>query len=148
VALATVGCDRVTKHVAASSLAGGASHSFWGNTVWIGYVENTGGFLSLGAGLPDPARSILFTWGTGLVLLGMAVFVITGRLRELPAVGLTLFVAGGFSNWVDRALTGRVVDFLNVGVGSLRTGVFNIADMAIMAGALIVAAGELRRGKG
>jgi signal peptidase II len=29
------------------------------------------------------------------------------------------------------------VDFLNVGIGSLRTGIFNVADMAIMAGVII-----------
>ena len=34
---------------------------------------------------------------------------------------------------------GAVVDFLNVGIGPLRTGVFNVADMAIMAGAGLLA---------
>jgi signal peptidase II len=38
---------------------------------------------------------------------------------------------------LDRARNGgHVVDFLNVGVGPLRTGVFNVADVAIVAGAL------------
>jgi signal peptidase II len=31
-----------------------------------------------------------------------------------------------------------VTDFLNVGIGNLRTGIFNIADMAIMTGALLL----------
>jgi signal peptidase II len=143
VALATVGCDRVTKHIAMTSLAGTPARSYWADTLWIGYTENTGGFLSLGAELPEVARRVLFTWGTGLVLLGIAAVVIRGRLRTAAAIGLTLFVAGGLSNWIDRAMTGRVVDFLNIGIGSLRTGVFNVADMAIMAGAVVVAIGEL-----
>jgi signal peptidase II len=43
------------------------------------------------------------------------------------------------SNLVDRLLYGgRVTDFLNVGIGSLRTGIFNLADMAILAGALLL----------
>lgn len=54
-ALTTVGCDRVTKHVAATMLAGTPGHSYLANTVWVGYVENPGGFLSLGAGLPPAA---------------------------------------------------------------------------------------------
>jgi signal peptidase II len=33
---------------------------------------------------------------------------------------------------------GRVTDFLNVGIGSFRTGIFNLADMAILAGALLL----------
>jgi signal peptidase II len=40
---------------------------------------------------------------------------------------------------IDRLLYhGRVTDFLNVGIGSLRTGIFNLADMAILAGALLL----------
>jgi signal peptidase II len=60
-------------------------------------------------------------------------------------VGLALFVAGGISNWIDRATNGSVVDFLNIGVGWLRTGVFNVADVAIMLGAGIFVLAELRR---
>jgi signal peptidase II len=41
---------------------------------------------------------------------------------------------------------GSVVDFLNVGIGPVRTGVFNVADMAIMLGAVLMVLGELQRG--
>jgi len=54
-------------------------------------------------------------------------------------VALALLAGGGTSNLLDRLLyDGRVTDFLNVGIGSLRTGIFNLADMAIMAGALLL----------
>jgi len=45
-----------------------------------------------------------------------------------------MFLAGGVSNLVDRIAMGRVIDFLNIGVGPVRTGIFNVADVAIMAG--------------
>ena len=35
---------------------------------------------------------------------------------------------------MDRLIHGSVVDFLNVGIGPVRTGVFNVADVAIMLG--------------
>jgi signal peptidase II len=38
-----------------------------------------------------------------------------------------------------------VIDFINVGVGPVRTGIFNVADMAIMLGIGILLAGEFRR---
>ena len=38
---------------------------------------------------------------------------------------------------VDRVVRGSVIDFMNVGVGPLRTGIFNVADMAILAGVAI-----------
>jgi signal peptidase II len=144
-ALTTVGCDRATKHIAATTLAGHPGQSYWGNLLWLGYTENTGAFLSLGAGLPQVLRSALFTWGTGILLLGLIVVAL--RARTWTALGLTLFVAGGLSNWFDRATAGHVVDFMNVGIGWLRTGVFNVADVAIMFGAALFVIGELRRNK-
>ena len=63
--------------------------------------------------------------------------VILARRRksnDLAKFGLTLFVAGGASNWIDRIMRGSVVDFLNVGVGPVRTGIFNVADVAIVLG--------------
>lgn len=142
--LGTIGCDRMTKHVASTVLSGTPSRSYLADTVWIGYVENPGGFLSLGAGLPPLARTIIFTGVTGLMLVGLAVVAVRRRLTGWPALGLALFVAGGASNWIDRVIHGSVVDFLNIGIGSLRTGVFNVADVAIMLGALIFAWGEFR----
>jgi signal peptidase II len=51
---------------------------------------------------------------------------------------VALFVAGGASNLVDRIAHGVVIDFMNVGIGPLRTGIFNVADVAIMLGAGIL----------
>ena len=57
----------------------------------------------------------------------------------LSLIGVALFVAGGASNLVDRIAYGMVIDFMNVGVGPVRTGIFNVADVAIMLGAGILA---------
>ena len=141
----TIGCDRVTKHVAATTLAGTAGHSFLADTVRLEYVENAGGFLSLGADLPVPARTAVFTIGSGLALVFLIGAAIRLRLNGWRLLGLALFVTGGASNWIDRALHGTVVDFINVGVGPVRTGIFNVADVAILFGAAIVLVAELRR---
>ena len=136
--LSTIGCDRATKHAATTMLAGAPSRSYLADTVRLVYVENAGGFLSLGAGLPSAVRTGLFTAGTGLLLCMLVVLAIRRRWDRLPTLGLALFVAGGASNWIDRVTRGSVVDFLSVGVGPVRTGVFNVADVAIMLGAGVV----------
>jgi len=143
---ATVSCDRATKHIAATTLAGVPSQSFLADTVRLHYVENTGGFLSLGADLPPAIRTGLFTVGTGLALFGLVAGAIAFRWTGWPLLGLTLFVAGGASNWVDRVAHGSVIDFINIGFGPIRTGIFNVADVAIMLGVSIVVVAELRRG--
>jgi signal peptidase II len=144
---ATVDCDRVTKYVARSSLDGRPARSFLADSVRFVYVENTGAFLSLGADWPAAARTAFFTVGSGVMLLALAAVAIRLRRSGWPAFGLTLLVAGGMSNWFDRAVWGSVVDFLSVGVGPLRTGIFNIADAAIMLGVGILGVCEFRRGK-
>jgi signal peptidase II len=60
-------------------------------------------------------------------------------------VATSLLVAGGLGNLVDRITRqGAVTDFLNIGVGQVRTGVFNVADLAIVLGvALLILSSRL-----
>jgi signal peptidase II len=108
------------------------------DTIRLEYVENTGGFLSLGASLPSSTRTMLFTLGTCVMLLALVGAAVRFRWRGWLLIGASLVVAGGASNWVDRLVQGSVVDFLNIGVGPLRTGIFNVADMAIMLGVAVL----------
>ena len=140
----TIGCDRVTKGLAAAALAGRPARSLLGDALRLEYAENTGAFLGWGADLPPRVRLTVFALAT---LLGLAVVTGLGRrLRHVPLAlfGLALFAAGSLSNLADRVAYGSVVDFLNVGVGPLRTGIFNVADVAILAGAALVVAGSGR----
>jgi signal peptidase II len=116
------------------TLAGTPGHSLFADVVRFVYAENAGGFLSLGADLPAPLRMALLTVATGIVLLVLIALALAGRWRGWQLAGLTLFVGGGVSNWFDRLFDGTVVDFLNVGIGPVRTGIFNVADVAIMIG--------------
>jgi signal peptidase II len=137
--VATIGCDRVTKRLATASLAGLPDRAFLGNTIRLGYAENAGGFLSLGAELPERARVAIFVVASGALLALVSFAIVRGQRNGGVLLGATLFLAGGASNWLDRVVHGSVVDFLNLGVGSFRTGIFNVADVAIMAGlALLV----------
>ncbi|CAM9923671.1 unnamed protein product, partial [Chrysoparadoxa australica] len=45
-----------------------------------------------------------------------------------------LFLGGGIANLLDRLVDGRVTDFIDVGVHSLRWPTFNLADMFIVMG--------------
>lgn len=143
---ATIGCDRVTKHVAATNLAGLPRQSFLADTVRLEYVENTGAFLGLGADWPAAVRTACFGVGNGLLLLLMIGLAVRRRWPTLALAGVALFVAGGSSNLLDRVARGSVIDFLNVGLGPVRTGIFNVADIAIMLGAVLVVFASYRAG--
>jgi signal peptidase II len=131
----TIGCDQVTKQIAADELGDGARHSLLYDSVRLQYAENPGAFLGLGAQLPQTIRTPLLAGAALLLLLGVAYALRDQRNMALPhRLGLYLILAAGFSNLWDRLLRGRVIDFLNIGVGPLRTGIFNVADVALMAG--------------
>ena len=142
--VATIGCDRVSKHIATAALAGQPGRSYLADAIRLEYVENTGGFLSLGANLPPTARTAVFTIGTGLVLLVLVGAAVRFRWHGWSGIGTGLVFAGGASNLVDRLFRGSVVDFMNIGVGPLRTGIFNVADMAIMVGIAALLLGQSR----
>lgn len=136
-ALVTVGCDQGTKALASLVLQDKPPQSFLAGLLRIGYVENTGAFLGLGSTLPEAWRTVLFTLGSGLLLGAFSLLLWRGGWAFHRKLGLVLLLAGGASNWVDRVLRGSVIDFLNVGVGGLRTGIFNVADMVILAGVAV-----------
>jgi signal peptidase II len=146
----TVGCDRVTKHFAEETLELVPQRSFLSDTVRLVYVENEGAFLALGAEWHPHVRKAIFTYGSGLLMLGVLITAIRLGWTGLAAVGTCLYLAGGMSNLADRIIRGSVIDFLNVGLGPIRTGIFNVADVAIMLGVSLIVVGlyrEERRGE-
>ena len=132
--------DQATKYTARHYLEGRGVYSYIGDTFRLVYSENTGAFLGLGATLPERVRTFIFS---GLVTVFLAGFLVyTLRSPHVTRTGFlasALIIGGGLSNLIDRLVNnGAVMDFMNVGIGSLRTGIFNIADMAIMLGAVML----------
>ena len=140
--LIAVGCDRVTKHLATTHLADKPALSYLGDTLRLEYAQNTGAFLGLGSRLPEPIRFGLFTVGVAAALTTILIVALIRRWHGFSLAGVVLLFAGGFSNLIDRVIQGSVVDFASVGIGSLRTGIFNIADVAIMLGGIFVVIGS------
>lgn len=135
--------DQLSKLWAVSALKGGPRYSFLGDSVRIIYAENTGAFLGMGQSLPDTWRFWILTAFVGLFLLGLLAFTLFSKELDTPSlIAMTLIFTGGLGNFIDRAANnGAVVDFLNMGIGGLRTGIFNIADVYIMVGAGLVIIG-------
>jgi len=147
VLLSCVGCDQVTKSIAVSHLPEMRTFSYFGDTLRLQLTYNPGAFLSLGHSLPEFLRHSIFTFGICFILLGALVFLLLSKSGTFAVVlAVSLFVAGGVGNLIDRIMHGgSVVDFLNIGIGPFRTGIFNIADVAIMGGAIVLFLATLRK---
>jgi signal peptidase II len=80
------------------------------------------------------------------MLLGLLAYALFAKAEAPFISALALVLAGGSSNLVDRFVNdGYVVDFINIGAGPIRTGIFNVADAAIAAGVLLILVHSWRR---
>jgi signal peptidase II len=137
IAAAVVGADLITKAVFERAFSDQPTLHLLGDTVRVGFVLNTGVFLSLGSALAPTTRFWLFVVGVGGVLaMLLGLTLRDARFRRPEVVAVAAIVGGGIGNLVDRVQLGAVRDFLNVGIGPLRTGIFNVADMAITFGGI------------
>ena len=134
--ISCLGCDQISKRVAKTTLEQAAPKTYLWETFRLQYAENSGAFLSLGSNLPKTVRTWLFTIISGALLIGLLIYIILNReLDRSHIFALSLILGGGASNLIDRIINdGKVIDFMNMGIGSLRTGIFNWADVVIMAG--------------
>jgi signal peptidase II len=144
---ACIGCDQATKCIATSTLRDALPQSFLGDTVRLQYALNPGGFLSLGSNMPDGLRRWLFVGFNSCAMLALSVYLLVKRDLPLPFfLSVALILAGGIGNLIDRVCNnGFVTDFLNLGIGPVRTGVFNVADMAVTFGVLTICYASIRR---
>ena len=137
---ATILLDQGTKRIAMETLRFRPAQSFLGNMFRLEYSENPGAFLSLGSALPDSVRFWLLSVAVAVALVALFVYVVFFSNTGIKqALGMVFLISGGLSNLIDRMFrqSGRVVDFLNMGIGDLRTGIFNVADMLIMLGVVL-----------
>lgn len=102
------------------------------------YAQNTGVAFSM---LDDHGSA--GRWGLSIVALIAGTLVVyffwrTPRTDDRILGALALLLAGIVGNVVDRIRLGFVVDFIDVQFGSWHYPTFNVADMAIVCGALLL----------
>lgn len=137
--------DQVTKNWATERLLNQEPFFFLNGFFQLIYAENPGAFLGLGGGWSRPVRFVVFALVVLFGLGGMLWYLIKKENSRLNLFAYSFILAGGCGNLWDRVVheKGHVVDFMLIEVwGPLRTGVFNLADVAIVVGVLLVLTAE------
>jgi signal peptidase II len=137
--------DQATKYWAVKTMMGQSPKYYLGEIFQFVYAENPGAFLGLGGGLSHELRFLIFAVLVVLGLGGMLWYLLKRESSRVNLIAYSFILAGGFGNLWDRVVheNGHVVDFMLIDVfGPIRTGVFNVADMAIVAGVLLALFGE------
>jgi len=131
VAVLIAGLDQLVKYLVATHLAVGQSLPLVGHALRLTYVRNTGAAFSLFVG---------FSPYLALVGLIVAVTVVWLHHRTAPSnyllqIGLALVLGGSCGNLLDRLCRSYVIDYLDLSIWP----VFNLADVMINAGVLVLA---------
>jgi signal peptidase II len=142
----TIAVDQISKVwvrntiVSRSNIHPGERISLIGDAFILMNVENTGAFLGMGSDLNPTLRIIL------LLLLPIVVltFVLRYILKDKSLDNWSLFafasiIGGGIANVFDRIVFGSVTDFFYIDLGGVfRTGIFNMADLSVTTGMIIL----------
>lgn len=102
--------------------------------------KNTGAVLGILSG----SRVVLII--ITIISIG-ALILFSYRMRHAPAsrrVYLGLVLGGAFGNLIDRLATGEVLDFIDMGIGAYRWPTYNVADIAVTVGAVLLIWGFIR----
>jgi signal peptidase II len=94
---------------------------------------------SIGDSLPAPWRTAIFSFCCSIGIAALLLYALFAvHLRGIQMLALSLVIAGGVGNLIDGWTLGYSTDFLNLGIGPIRTGIFNVADVAIMSGCFLI----------
>jgi signal peptidase II len=137
--------DLLTKSFVSRAIPQGRSLDVLDGFLRITPIRNKGAIFGISLG--DSTGTIL------LLISSLAIAFIIISFFRLPRTsapyryGLILILSGAIGNLYDRLVLGEVRDFLDIGMGAMRWPVFNIADLAVTAGAVLLAVEFLSEGK-
>lgn len=143
-----IGCDHVSKELAKEHLKDKAPLSYYHDTFRLEYAENTGAFLSFGANWSKTVSFWTMSIIPLIVLIAISVYAVrrAGDQSFRSLFPFVLIVSGGLGNIIDRIIYNRhVTDFLNLGINNLRTGIFNLADLYVTAGVIMLFIFQFRK---
>ena len=110
-------------------------------------VENSGAFLGMGSELSYIPKLILLIIFPIVVLVAVSIYTyMDKKLDNLSLVGFSLIIGGGIANIFDRVVYGSVTDFLYINLGFFKTGIFNIADLSVTTGMILILIGSFKKG--
>lgn len=131
IAVILIAVDRVTKNWAVEALADG-DIAVIDKVLYFRYTENTGVAFSMFS----DSRWVLVGVTSVMLIVALA-FFLSGKIKDKAELfALSLIIAGGVGNLIDRLSLGYVIDFIDVRI--IHFAIFNVADMCITVGAFLV----------
>ena len=153
VIILTIAADQISKVIVRAHVIGRTEInpseriSVIGDYFILMNVENTGAFLGMGSDL-NPTLRIILLLILPILVLG---FVLRHILKDKSLDNWSLFafasiIGGGIANVYDRIAYGSVTDFFFIDLGGVfKTGIFNLADLSVTTGMIILVIASFRK---
>lgn len=126
-----VAVDQMVKNWATDELVSG-DIAIIKNVLYLKYTENTGVAFSMFS----DNRWLLVGITSIMLIVVLAIFLSGKVTNKLELFSLSLIMAGGIGNLIDRISLGYVIDYIDVRI--INFAIFNVADMCITIGAFLL----------
>ncbi|GAA4278492.1 signal peptidase II [Aquimarina mytili] len=134
-----ISCDQISKSIVRKTIEPYERIEVLKNNFVLTKVENTGAAYSLGSDLTPVLKILVLQILPILVLLLLLrLLLIKVNYSKTTIIGLAFIIGGGIGNLFDRIVYGSVTDFLIMDLGIIKTEIFNIADVSIMTGSVLI----------
>ena len=131
--------DRITKLLAVLYLKGNEPIEYFNGIFRLIYAENTGAFLSLGKNWNIYVKYIVLLIIPIIICLFGIIYLMLKEKKFYRIIILSCIIGGGLGNLFDRLFNNfTVIDFMNFGIGNIRTGILNVADLPVTFGVIIL----------
>lgn len=138
--LLNIGCDQISKNVVRNNVEVRETIELVGKNFILTKVENSGAMLGFGSEL-SPILKIIFLQAFPVLVLLILLFRILRRkdMNKWLVFAFAFVIGGGIGNLIDRIAYGEVTDFFHIDLGGyFKTGIFNMADVSVTMGVLMI----------
>ncbi|MCF6294298.1 MAG: signal peptidase II [Flavobacteriaceae bacterium] len=135
-----IAIDQISKFWVRDNVTKGSESEIIGNYFTLHNIENSGAFLGMGSDL-NPTLKIILLLILPIAVLGFVLrYVFKDKtIDKLSLIGFSCILGGGFANIYDRITRSEVTDFFHIDLGGVfRTGIFNMADLSVSTGMIMI----------
>lgn len=135
----TIGCDQISKEAVRKNIIPNDYIQVVSDNLILTNVENRGAMLGFGQNFP-PILKIIFLQAIPVIILLVLLYRILRKkdLDKWMVMAFALVIGGGIGNLLDRIAHGSVTDFFVIELGFFKTGIFNMADVSVTTGVLMI----------
>ena len=136
--------DLVSKIVVVNYLELGESVKLIDKFLYLTYVRNTGAAWSILAN-----NTYIISLISLVIIIGLIWYIYNNKINsKCEKVGYALVLGGAIGNLVNRIIYGYVIDFIDVKIFNYDYPIFNLADIFIVVGVILLVIYNWRNGNG